>query len=186
MDELTLAIVTFGIAYFFACLLLPPWLAALIGAVLTLLAWLLQRWLNGGSDRGQADPVDVEFDDPENFGEDGQQLDGDLAALHGPWIMDTEHAQYFEIHPVKAYYVLGRNARSGEIDIFDSSAEQSESGTERLHNGRVDADMVKVICDEISKAEEEDPGPIIEREAPTVLSHGLRTFYGGGGFKRLP
>lgn len=186
MDELTLAIVTFGTAYFFACLLLPPWLAAVIGAVLALLAWLLQRWLNGGSDRGQADPVDVEFDDPENFGEDGQQLDGDLAALHGPWIMDTEHAQYFEIHPVKAYYVLGRNARSGEIDVFDSSAEQSESGTERLHNGRVDADMVKVICDEISKAEEEDPGPVIEREAPTVLSHGLRTFYGGGGFKRVP
>ena len=95
MDELTLAIVTFGIAYFFACLLLPPWLAALIGAVLTLLAWLLQRWLNGGSDRGQADPVDVEFDDPENFGEDGQQLDGRFG--YG----DTEgRYRFFFRHPI--------------------------------------------------------------------------------------
>ena len=42
--------------------------------------------------------------------------------------MGTEHAQYFEVHPVKAYYVLGRNSR-GAIEIFDSAAEQAESGT---------------------------------------------------------
>jgi hypothetical protein len=181
MDELSLAIATFGIAYGFACLLLPPWLAAIIGGLLALLIFLLQRWLDGGEDRGDAEPTDVEFDDPDNFGEDGQQLDGDLTVVYGPWIMDTEHAQYFEIHPVKAYYVLGRNGRSGEIDLFDSSADQQQSGTERLHNGRVDAAMVQAICAEVNLAEGEDPPPVIERDAPTILSWGATTRYGGGG-----
>ncbi|MEJ2273077.1 MAG: hypothetical protein P8Y01_00630 [Woeseiaceae bacterium] len=188
MDELSLAVVTFGTTYFFACIALPGWfklLAPVIAAILAFLVWLLQRELNGGENRGQADPVDVEFDDPGNFGEDGQQLDGDLAALYGPWIMDTEHAQYFEIHPVKAYFVLGRNARSGEIDPFDSNAEVVKSGAGRLHNGSVTADMVKEICEHISKAEEEDPGPVIERTGPTVLSYGLNTYYAGGGFRAI-
>jgi hypothetical protein len=143
----------------------------------------IQTWLDGGDDRGQADPVDVDYDDPDNFGDGAQQLDGDLVTILGPWIMDTEHAQYFEIHPVKAYYVLGRNARSGAIDLFDSNAEQVESGTERLHNGSVDASMVSAICSMVHQAEGEDPPDVITRDAPTLLSHGLRTFYGGGGFR---
>ena len=95
--------------------------------------------------------------------------------------MDTEHAQYFEIHPVKAYYILGRNGRSGEIDLFDSSGEQRKSDTERLHNGRVDLAMVQAICADVERAEDEEPPPVIEKDAPTVLSHGLTTYYGGGG-----
>ncbi len=181
MDELSLSVTTFGVAYAFSCLILPPWVAAIIGGLLALLIFFLQRWLDGGSDRGQADPVDVEFDDPDNFGEDGVQLDGDLVVIHGPWIMDTEHAQYLEIHPVKAYYVLARNARSGAVDLFDSSAEQQESGTERLHNGQVNAAMVAGICGAVPPAEDEDQPPVIERGAPTVLSHGMTTMWGGGG-----
>jgi hypothetical protein len=182
MDELSITVTTFGIAYGFACLLLPPWISIPLAALLALLVFLLQRWLDGGSDRGDADPVDVEFDDPDNFGEDGQQLDGDLVALFGPWIMDTEHSQYFEIHPVKAYYVLGRNGRSGAVDLFDSATDQRESSTERLHNGVVDAAMVSAVCASVNQAEDEDPDPVILRDAPTVLSHGLTTYYGGGGF----
>jgi len=149
---------------------------------LALLIYVLQRWLDGGSDRGQADPVDVDYNDPNNFGNNAQQLHEDLVTILGPWIMDTEHGQYFEIHAVKAYYVLGRNARSGAIDLFDSAAEQAESGTERLHNGMVDESMVKEICGMTNQAEGEDPPNVITRDAPTLLSHGLRTYYGGGGF----
>lgn len=182
LDELSLSVTAFGIAYGFMCLFLPPWISVPAGLLLALLIFLLQRWLDGGSDRGDADPVDVEFDDPDNFGEDGRQLDGDLVAIFGPWIMDTEHAQYFEIHPVKAYYILGRNGRSGAIDLFDSAADQRESDTERLHNGLVDAAMVSAVCAAVNQAEGEDPGPVILRGAPAVLSHGLTTRWGGGGF----
>jgi hypothetical protein len=184
LDELSLAISSFGVAYFFLCIALP-WplslLAGPIAALLALLIFLLQRWLDGGSDRGQAEPPDVEYDDPDNFGESGDSLDGDLVTILGPWIMDTEHTQYFEIHPVEAYYVVARNGR-GAIELFDSAAEQIESGSERLHNGMVDATMAAVICGMANQAEGEDPPPVITRTAPTLLSHGLRTNYGGGGF----
>jgi hypothetical protein len=187
LDELSLAVSSFGVAYFFLCIALP-WplslLAGPIAALLALLIYLLQRWLDGGEDRGQADPVDVVFDDPDNFGESANQFDGDLVTILGPWIMDTEHAQYFEIHPVKAYYVLGRNGR-GAFEVFDSAAEQAESGTERLHNGMIDAQMVAVICGMAQQAEGEDPPDVITRAAPTLLSHGLRTYYGGGGFRAV-
>lgn len=184
LDEISLAVVTFGIAYVFLCMVLPfPFnyiFGPIIAALLALLIFAIQRWLDGGDGRGTADPPDVEFDDPDNFGEDGKQLDGDLAVVYGNWIMDTEHTQYFEVHPVKAYYVLGRNGL-GEFDLFDSAAEQQASGTERLHNGRVDAFMVQQICADVSVAEGEDPPPVILRSAPTVLSWGMTTRYGGGG-----
>ena len=184
-DELALAVETFGAAYFFLCLVLPWPLNVIVGPILAaLLAWLIfliQKWLDGGDDRGQADPIDVEYDDPDNFGDSGETLDGDLVTILGPWIMDTEHAQYFEIHPVKAYYVLGRNGR-GAIEFFDSATDQAASGTERLHNGMVDASMAAVICGMAQQAEGEDPPDVITRTAPTLLSHGLRTHWGGGGF----
>jgi hypothetical protein len=95
--------------------------------------------------------------------------------------MDTEHSQYFEIHPVKAYYIIGRNGR-GEVEIFDSTEEQEKSGTERLHNGVVDQRLRDEICSMVHQAEEGDSGPILlTRDAPTVLSHGLTTRYAGGG-----
>ena len=46
----------------------------------------------------------------------------------------------------------------------------------------VDATMAADICGMAHQAEGEDPPPVITRDAPTLLSHGLRTHYGGGGF----
>lgn len=212
MDELSSAVVAFGIAWAALCATVLPalsaGLAALglilggpIGAVIGLiLAWLITtllagavggavfgaHWaINGGPGRGNAEPPDVDFDDPDNFGEDAPTLDGDLVALHGPWIMDTEHAQYFEIHPVTAYYVLGRNGR-GEIERFDSSSDREQAPAERLHNGVVTRAMVDEICGNVRPAEEDDPPPVVERRASEVLSYGLTTLYGGGGFAEAP
>lgn len=181
LDQFSLALAAFGAAYFLSCLILGPLLGAAVGLALALLAFLLQWLVDGGSDAGHATEPDVDFDDPDNFGEEGQQLDGDLVSIYGPWIMDTEHAQYLEIHPVKAYYIIGRNGR-GEVDIFDSTEEQEKSGTERLHNGVVDQRLRDEICSLVHQAEGGDSGPILlTRDAPTVLSHGLTTRYGGGG-----
>jgi hypothetical protein len=183
LDEIALALAAFAAAYFFLCITLPfgPLLGALLGGIIALLIFLLQRALDGGDDRGHATEPDVDYDDPDNFGEEGQQLDADLVSLYGPWIMDTEHSQYFEIHPVKAYYIIGRNGR-GEVEIFDTAEDQEKSGTERLHNGVVDQRLRDEICGLVHQAEEGDSGPILlTRDAPTVLSHGLTTRYGGGG-----
>lgn len=181
LDQLSLALAAFGAAYFLSCLILGPLLGAAIGLALALLTFLLQWLLDGGSDAGDATEPDFDYDDPDNFGEEGQQLDADLVSIYGPWIMDTEHAQYLEIHPVKAYYIIGRNGR-GEIDLFDTTEDQQQSGTERMHNGIVDQKLRDEICGLVHQAEEGDSGPILlSVDAPTVLSHGLTTHYGGGG-----
>lgn len=183
LDQLSLALVSFGIAYTFACMILGPLLGLVIGLVLAFLIWLFQWLLDGGSDAGDATEPDVDYDDPDNFGEDGQQLDGDLVALYGPWIMDTEHAQYFEVHPVKAYYIMGRNGRTGNIDPFDTNKDLESSGAERLDNSVITAAIKDEICGLITKAENEDPPITIYRTVPELLSHGLKTYYGGGGIQ---
>ncbi|MDH5573175.1 MAG: hypothetical protein OEY89_15545, partial [Gammaproteobacteria bacterium] len=177
-------VTTFGATYVIvACIF--PWIPPWVPLLPALLAWILQRFLNGGKDRGDADPVDVEWDDADNFGEDGQSLDGDLVAIHGPWVMDTEHAQYFEIHPVKAFYVLGRDA-SGNIEIFDSPPIHPLTGTNKLYNGDLNADMVNNICAHVNQAENKDPDPVKPSDPSTVLSYGLTTNHGGGGFPPQP
>lgn len=181
LDQLSLTLVSFGIAYTFVCMILGPLLGLLLGALFAFLVWLLQWLLDGGSDAGEASEPEVDYDDPDNFGEDGEQLDGDLVSIYGPWIMDTEHAQYFEIHPVKAYYIIGRNGSNNEIGLFDSKEEQEKSKAERLHNGLVDSKLKDAICKLVNEAEKGTLPGQIDRDGPTVLSHGLTTFYGGGG-----
>lgn len=180
LDELSLVLTSFAIAYTFSCFVLGPW-AILIGPAFAFLVWLLHRLFGGGSD-GNAEPADVEWDDPDNFGEEGQQLDGDLVALFGPWIMDTEHAQYFEIHPVLGYYVIGRDGTTNQLDAFDSTEELNASGAARLDNSQVDLAAKDAICDFVTDGERDDQPPVIERTAGSLLSHGLVTKWGGGGF----
>ena len=179
LDRLCLSLSAFAIAYTFSCLLLGPW-ALLIGPLAFLLIWFLQWLLDGGSDAGNAEETDVEYDDPDNFGEEGQQLDGDLVSLYGRWIMDTEHAQYFEIHPVQAYYVIGRDADGG-LDPFDSAKELEEAGSGRLDNSMIDLAARDEICRLVTEGEEGELPPVIEKTGPTLLSHGLVTRWGGGG-----
>ena len=52
---------------------------------------------------------DVDWDDPAQEPVDGVEGNaGDSVLIYGNAMMDTEHAQYFEIHPVRAYYVMGK------------------------------------------------------------------------------
>lgn len=178
LDRLCLALSAFAIAYTFVCMVLGPW-AILAGPLAFILIWFLQKWLDGGNDAGNAEETDIDYDDPDNFGEDGQQLDGDLVSLYGRWIMDTEHAQYFEIHPVQAYYVIGRDADG--FNEFDSDEELDKAGAGRLDNSLIDERARDQICQLVTAGEEGDLPPVIERTAPALLSHGLVTRWGGGG-----
>jgi hypothetical protein len=58
---------------------------------------------------------DVDWDDPAQEPVDGVEGNaGDSVLIYGNAMMDTEHAQYFEIHPVGAYYVMARHGRNHE------------------------------------------------------------------------
>ena len=187
LPQLMITITTFGITYTMACMILTgilgPWgmaLAGLIAAIIAALIFGLQYLLDGGKDAGDATEPNVDFDDPDNFGEDGYQQDGDLVAVYGQWIMDTEHTQKFEIHPVRAYYVMGRNADTGGFDEFDTKDEFEDSTADKLINPMIDRAARDEICRLINAAEEDEPPVVIERSAAEILSHGAQSYYAGG------
>ena len=45
------------------------------------------------------------FADPAFDGDRASIELGDVILVYGDWIMDTEHGQYFELHPVRAIYM---------------------------------------------------------------------------------
>ncbi len=133
------------------------------GAIAAGLAWLLKKlldWLTGND--GDAGDPDVDWADPDEApGKHGHA--GDVVAVYGNWIMDTEHGQYFEIHPVRAFYVLSPTK--------DGEYQPSEK----------DADEARRRCRLIEEAEEEDRPDQIEKTEAALLAWGLTTRYGGGG-----
>ncbi len=130
------------------------------GAILGALAYLLKKlidWLSG-NDGDAADPG-VDWDDPALeppivYGEGGS-----VVAVYGNWIMDAEHYQYFEIHPVRAFYVLDED--------YDVS---------KLNDGQA-----RKSCAMIQESEETDRPAEIEQNEVEILSYGMTTHYGGGG-----
>ncbi len=108
---------------------------------------------------------------------------GDTVALYGKWIMDTEHGQHFEIHPVKAYYVIGRNSTTGELEGADSSSDFDKFGLNDISNEDITEAVAQEICMLIHSYDETQPEEKIERDESTLLSYGLNTKYSGGRFK---
>ena len=89
------------------------WIGAAIVALLAfLLSWLINDWNDGSADEIDVDVEGTNFDDP--VGESTSRQ-GDVVITYGDWIMDEEHGQYFEIHPVKSYYLLCRDERMPDI-----------------------------------------------------------------------
>lgn len=168
------------VAWLFLSTVLPPWLAALLALLIGLALGNVIGVVTGGID-GDAGLPDVEFEDPEVETGDAQG-DGDVVAVYGRWIMDTEHGQYFEIHPVKAYFVMSRDGLSNSIQLVDSAAERKERGLERFTNREITKEVADEICQMICKTENGKDDPVILRTAPQALSYGLTTRYGGAGF----
>jgi hypothetical protein len=181
MDYAIIVLTTFAAAVTALCVFLGP-LAALLGAIgLALLFWLLYELIFNAGGLGDSDAPDVDYEDPDNLPVDYQQKNGDLAVLFGRWIMDTEHTQYLEIHPVKAYYVLARDPNRNGIELLDSHVELEESGLESLNNTMINKSLADEIC-KLVNTSEKDPIPVvITRTTTQVLSYGLNTNYAGGG-----
>src|SRR5204862_5801421 len=128
--------------------------------------------LTGGGDAGLPD---VDYED--EVGDMPTQNDGDVVAAYGRWIMDTEHGEYFEIHPVTAYYVMARDGLTTDPQLLDSAAERKERGFERYANDEITKEMRDEICRLICKYENSDPAGVILLRAPQLLSFGLTTQY---------
>ena len=168
-------IITAATAFVVVCAVLGP----LAGAAAAFLAWLFKKivdWITGND--GDASKPDVDWDDPNFTGYgDITETSGDVVVLYGNWIMDTEHLQYFEIHPVRAYYIVAHNALGdGTPTLVDSNEDQIVVG-DNFDPTQLTTEQVQEICRIISVAEEREPDqdfPVTEKQA---LSYGMMVRY---------
>lgn len=168
-----------GVSAFIAACSIPV-VGPILGAVLGFLAWLFHSiidWISGND--GDAARPDVEWDDPNFTGyDDVTERTGDVVVVYGHWIMDTEHHEYFEIHPVRAYYIIAESALDADgTPVLVSTQEEQVPVGPNFDPTRVDEELATQICDIIEEAEERDPDstrPVSRREA---LSHGMKTQY---------
>jgi hypothetical protein len=126
------------------------WLAALSTQHPSPGKWLIDQLT--GNDGSPGEP-DLDVDDPD-FPADGvEDRVGDVVVTYGNWIMDTEHHNYFEIHPVRAWYLVARNS-VGEAVLVDGNLQQEEFGYENFDITQVDDARRDSICAAIDGAED--------------------------------
>lgn len=172
IDRLIVAVVAYVIAAIVAGFLVGIVFLILISLIQVIIDWLL--------DTGEADVPDVDFDTPDISAPPSvTETTGDVVVVYGNWIMDEEHQQYFEIHPVRAYFIVARNIIDDDPTLVDSNEDQVSGPN--FDPTQIDANRATAICDAAKRAEEEDPLPVVEIRAPEALSTGMDTRYGGGG-----
>jgi hypothetical protein len=157
---------------------LAPLAALAIALLIFLVKWLIDEITGNDGDAGEPD---VDWDDPDVPQEGGLERAGDVVVAYGNWIMDTEHHNYFEVHPVRAYYIIARNSLGREPVLVSGNMEQEEFGHENFDPTKIRRNRADKICDIVTRAEEDDPPDTIERRGQTLLSYGMQTRYAGGG-----
>ncbi|WP_340198596.1 hypothetical protein [Ascidiimonas sp. W6] len=131
------------------------WIGAAVSVIVALLAflisWLVNDWEDGNADEIGVDIEEGNFDDP--VGTTTTQ-GGDIVITYGDWIMDEEHGQYFEIHPVKAYYLICRDARMP--DIWKLTEEVNHADCD-FDVSLITQDDLERMCKLVQAAENTDP-----------------------------
>jgi hypothetical protein len=175
LDDFIVALTAFTVG----CSLGGP----LVGAALGFLAWLFKKiwdWITGND--GDADEPDIDWDDPNFTGYDGvTEATGDVVVAHGAWIMDTEHHSYFEIHPVRAYYLIAKNALGSDAPVLVDGNEDQVVVGDNFDPTTVNAATANRICEIVAKAEAQDPDSRVPAAGTAALSYGMVAHYGGGG-----
>lgn len=151
----------------------------IVGAIIGGLFWLFKKlvdWLTGND--GNATEPDVDWTDPSFSGYEGvAETTGDVVVVYGNWIMDTEHQQYFEIHPVRAYYILARNGEDGDDSILVDDNEAQAVVGENFDPSKITSEIAKEICEIIEKAEAANPDSDIIVSSGKSLSYGMKSPY---------
>jgi hypothetical protein len=139
--------------------------------VIAVLSYLLGEALWGST----PEEPDIDWDDDDADQDGIPDRQGDLVVVRGRWIMDTEHGNYFEIHPVRAYYLVARGSLT-EPEVIEPDR-SIESFDPRL----ISRARAANICGMIDPSEDEDLPDSVELTLPQSLSYGLNTSYSGGG-----
>ena len=176
LDNILAGLITGLAAYIALCALcalvgLPDSLcgagAAALAALLALLAFILANILNDPND-GEASEVDVDVEDPDFDTPPSEMRRGDVVFVFGDWIMDEEHGNYFEIHPVKAWYLLCQKGGADPNDwVLSDEIPRSECAVDVAQMTEVDFER---LCTMVHDAETTDPDDVIFLTVPTGLA----------------
>jgi hypothetical protein len=186
IDQLIVALVAFMVAVVATSFLGP--ISFLVGLVI---AFLLQVLLSAIDDAtgndGNAGTPDVTWGDPGAQNDGVPKQKGDVVIMYGNHIMDTDHYQYFEIHPVRAYYVLYHDptlTTGGQPTLTPEGCDETRFSNENALQGFVNKEFADDACLKITNAEEGTTVILLERKGSTMLSYGMTTRYGGGSALR--
>jgi hypothetical protein len=179
LTNLKLAIAAFAAAYATFCalcnaiipgagVLLCNIVAGLVGLLFAWLMWLLSKLFNDPDD-GEAGSLPIDLPDPTAPDDTSSAARGDVVLAFGNWIKDTEHNEYFEIHPVKAWYTICRDPDGAATTVNDVDAPSCGFDVTS-----VDQAMLDEMCGIAVKAETEDP---VERH--TADTAGALSVVGG-------
>jgi hypothetical protein len=182
LTNLLIGFWTFFLAYTAACAICVyftgqdwacGWVAKGVALLLAFLAWLISHFVND-PDEGAAEQTDADFADPAYDGDKASIRQGDVMLLFGDWIKDTEHEEYFEIHPIKAIYLIcGTQTGDWELvrDLTAYPREQCPYPVENIAAG--DLDTMCRLVRESEKADPEDT-KILGTAVALSMAGGLR------------
>lgn len=177
LDNILAALITALVAFTALCALcatvgLPDALcgagAAALAALLALLALIIATLVNPPGDGG-ASEVDVDVEDPDFDTPPTAMSQGDVVFVFGDWIMDEEHGNYFEIHPVKAWFRLCSRAPGADPAdwVLSDEIPPSECAVDVT---KMTEDDFNRLCAMVTKGETTDPDDVILLTVPTGLA----------------
>lgn len=141
--------------------------AAALAALIALLAFILANLFNDPDD-GEASEVDVDVEDPDFDTPPSEMRRGDVVFVFGDWIMDEEHGNYFEIHPVKAWFLLCQKGGANPNDwVLSDEIPRSECSVNVRQMTEADFER---MCKMVNDAETKDPDNVILRTVPAGLA----------------
>jgi hypothetical protein len=143
------------------------WGAAALALLAAILALILANVVNPPRD-GEASDIDVDVEDPDFDTPPTAMQRGDIVFVFGDWIMDEEHENYFEIHPVKAWYLLCQRGDADPNDWVLSDEIPRSQCTFDIH-AMTEADFHR-LCDMVHDAETTDPNDVILLSVPAGLA----------------
>jgi hypothetical protein len=180
IDNLMVSIAAFMVAYVAACAvctLVPVLgevpvicavLAGLVAALFAWLAWLVASMFNDPDD-GNAGDISVDLPSGPEIDEGSPSDDvGDLVVVQGRWIMDEEHCNYFEIHPVRAWYRVATSP-GDNLHLLDDVGELTP-GDRLLSASEIDERRYEAICRLVSTTEKSDPVEVLQLPTSRALT----------------
>jgi hypothetical protein len=134
-----------------------------------LLFFLFRELLQDGTEAGD---IDVDVPDPTSTDPDSAGAAGDVVFVFGKWIKDVKHTEYYEIHPVTAWYLVCRDAGNAPTLSEPGGGDCAFDVTSLTTDAQV-AELVRrqdIMCSMITKAETKDPEQILRLSSSSALS----------------